>query len=253
MGKRFRAAKAYLRGLDTKNLGNRARFSYDWHYIGNPRNSASKQNVRRFGRLFLATEESAVGVSVIRKIRMNTAPDRHRFNLKLGFSKGAVFVEAIEGANIGSREEVEQLNQSLGMPWPNFLLSEVENHARGLGFKHVKIHSPETSTYHTNPLLFTDLPDLSKESKLKISKRINSLKTSIEKGFKPSFRPDEIRALELFSMDFHEPMSRLDGWRLCFEKMAKIRAVQAKIKNFVSRVATQNGYKRQGDVFVKKL
>lgn len=63
--------------------------------------------------------------------------------LKLGFSKNAAIVEAIQGT-AGWQPEFERFRALHGKPWANYLVEKLEEQARRTGFRQVKIRAPES-------------------------------------------------------------------------------------------------------------
>jgi hypothetical protein len=72
-------------------------------------------------------------------------------SVKLGFEGEAVVIEAINGSD-GVKKDLDAFKNLAGMPWANYLLQKVEEHARKHGFKYVKIRRPETLDYYHAPV-----------------------------------------------------------------------------------------------------
>jgi hypothetical protein len=77
----------------------------------------------------------------------------YRVNLdyvKLGFERGAVCIEAVQG----ERRRVKSLKhfeKIVGMPWPNFIIKKIEATARRLGYKQVRFRGVESLAYYKSP------------------------------------------------------------------------------------------------------
>jgi hypothetical protein len=72
-------------------------------------------------------------------------------SVKLGFEKDAVVIESIQGID-KTKKDLDAFKNLAGMPWANYLLQQVEEHARKHGFKYVKIRRPETLDYYGAPM-----------------------------------------------------------------------------------------------------
>lgn len=70
--------------------------------------------------------------------------------LKIGFARNTVVIESMQGKK-GKAKEIMEINKEAGEPWPNFLLGEIETHARACGFKTIRIRKPETLYYYKHP------------------------------------------------------------------------------------------------------
>jgi hypothetical protein len=62
---------------------------------------------------------------------------------KIGFTENAVIVECLQGRS-GQQEWLERFRQVHGKPWANYLLAQIESHAKKCGFATVKIRIPES-------------------------------------------------------------------------------------------------------------
>lgn len=198
------------------------------------------------------------------------------FSLKLGFGKETVFVEAIQGPSqqVADRELVwvdtnsaaKELNQELGMPWPNFLLKAVEAHARKTGYKRVIIHDPSTSHFFHD---LARLQLLSLKENGEIKRRLQYLKNCVEpkngNAKKPQLTQEEkanmvLRTdldLLLEERDRGINFSRVEIlWEQIereLKEIARMRKTRAHIRNFYGRIASANGYRKHKGFFVKEL
>jgi hypothetical protein len=138
--------------------------------------SASVQRLRNFGRTFTdgfspillrngnavvrvnidhAKYESPLGLtfSIARptgkRVRKKKAVIQTA-QLKLGFEKDSVVVEAINGL-VEDPTTMRRLNEMLGEPWPNCGLRIIEERARKLGFRSVVIRDPRTNYWYETP------------------------------------------------------------------------------------------------------
>ena len=216
MPQRKRSTATYLRRIGAKNL--RDTFNQrmrGYEAVGwASRDTAKFSQIEFFGRLFLASfPHHFVGRG--KNISLKVSNSKHEspaaitlfkrdnsgsviaFQAKLGFGIGTVFIEAIQGAspkpNVNIAFETDSLNQGLGMPWPNFLLKKIEQHAKRLGFKRVFIHGPRTSMYFD---MLIDLPSLSKADEAKIEARFQSLKKQVSANKNPQLSKEEKDAIE---------------------------------------------------------
>ena len=101
--------------------------------------------------------------------------------IKLGFSRDAVVIEAIQGKK-GMAKLIMQVNKDVGEPWPNYLLKEVETHARACGFKRIRIRRPEKMHYYKLPA-FPDFNDPTQVEKLRRRMRQLYSKAAEARGF----------------------------------------------------------------------
>lgn len=81
----------------------------------------------------------------------------------LGFSPNAVIVEVIQGRRdtLAEQDRFRQ-HPSIHMHWPNYILGVVEERAKALGFKRVKIRAPE-SLYSYHFSAYGSMPGVRKE------------------------------------------------------------------------------------------
>ncbi len=61
----------------------------------------------------------------------------------IGFEKEAIILEVIQGRKKGE-EERNAFRSLTKSNWPNFMINQIEQHARECGFKEIKIRRPET-------------------------------------------------------------------------------------------------------------
>ncbi len=69
---------------------------------------------------------------------------------RIGFERKALIVEAIQGVK-NRKKEIRELWKHIHVPWPNYLLEQIEEHARACGLKQVKIRKPATLYYYKKP------------------------------------------------------------------------------------------------------
>ena len=239
--------------------------------------TAYVRNIEKYGKLFIAsfpqkkvgsdgslvldisvgTQESPVALSI-------SNSNEIQVNAKLGFSNGSVIVEALQGPNSNKGEAIKKINQRLGTQWPNFLLAELEQHARGLGFRTVSIRNQESGWWHHN----VDVSGIQGEARAKISARIEFLRKRVEQGKQPSLSKEELEALKGFKRTIQngkivlDPGLRNQGesgqsqykrtWENYEIRLLK-HAEQMRIRNFYAWVAKNNGYQKKGNFFVKAL
>ncbi len=78
---------------------------------------------------------------------------------RLGFEKDSVKVEALQINSILEdkipeiRQWLDRFKSKTGKPWANFLVQKIEDQARKLGLKQVKITIPERLYYYQNPFV----------------------------------------------------------------------------------------------------
>lgn len=131
------------------------------------RPTAHESSVRKYGKVFLKTFPRIKKPHKGIELEIKISETHHEAKLgivinygtvdlaaaKLGFTKTRVVVESIQGLIKGNhaRAELHRLTTTLGMPWPNALLHQIESHAQACGFKEVIIRLPETMYYYTKP------------------------------------------------------------------------------------------------------
>jgi len=264
----------------------------------NAHSASFPESIRRHGKLFLqSVPRKRVGKHG--KLAMDIVPAKYdaslalqikgrvAVKLKLGFSGKNIIILGIQGPThegvlnipeLRLAEEIKAINTELGMPWPKFLLQEVERYAREQGYKSVRILDPEQNYYYTHPVI----PFVRQQSLPKTSKRARMLRTRLENQKQPQLSKDELAALKsptgrgyrnFFGEKVIEngklvlnPKIRDSGkeGRQTYEEIwehleyyIKIAPVQAdlrrKIKQFYHLVAKNNGYKKSGQFFVKHL
>jgi len=71
---------------------------------------------------------------------------------KISFRKKIVVVEALQG-ELGSIEWLDRFRNKTGVSWAQYLTARIEEHARKMGFKQVKITIPERLRYYNNPVV----------------------------------------------------------------------------------------------------
>lgn len=102
--------------------------------------------------------------------------------LGLGFERKAIIVEMIQGKK-GMLTAFDQFRQSPDnpkqMPWADFLLKKVENHAIKHGFTSVKIRIPQTTYYYWNPMIST-----AGKTREQIKKEKREIQEIMEKRYK---------------------------------------------------------------------
>ncbi|MDO8634082.1 MAG: hypothetical protein Q7K34_02190 [archaeon] len=189
-----------------------------------------------------------------------------RFEARLGFDSEAVYIEALQGPK-DSSDKANWVHQELGIAWPDFLLKQIEEHARGLGFRYARIHDPSTSPYFH---ILTETLPLSSGEYEKIERRVESLRIREAQQRSPELSDDEIFALKMLKEEkgvrligrkvFLEsrmhPDARQAFWdrfRMAVEAQQSTIRMQQRIKSFINLVAKNNGYTKKGDVFEKRL
>ncbi|MBI4044839.1 MAG: hypothetical protein HY392_03970 [Candidatus Diapherotrites archaeon] len=278
------SVRPYLRRIGARNSGSLAK---RWHSkipeysSGSARETASWLKFPRFGKLFIASFADRQSVGRSKRILMSIISSPYesplslsllfggkldRFDARLGFDSEAVYIEALQGPK-DSSDKANWIRQELGMPWPDFLLRQIEEHARGLGFRYVRIHDPSTSLYFN---MLTETVPLSNAEFKKIKRRVDSLVKWGERQGPLELSDEEITALKMVKQKegvrlvgrkiFLErtlnPSEREAFWAR-FERAVEIQQstvkLQQRIKSFINRVAKNNGYTKKGDIFQKSL
>jgi hypothetical protein len=75
-------------------------------------------------------------------------------HLSLGFTKSGLIIEAIQGT-MGKKQMQREFWRLGKKPIFEFMLHEIEEHAKKLGFRYIKIRRPETLYYYKKPYLKT--------------------------------------------------------------------------------------------------
>ncbi len=266
----------YLRLIGAKKLSRTysERMESAQSYIGSARPTARKSHRERYGKLFIASFpntrvgkrnriglqlspsrwESRLSIALAGTDYTNSlSPSAPKMEAKLGFAKDRIFVEAIQG-NQDFPMPVSELNAELGMPWPNFLLRQIEIHARALGFREVIIHHPSTSPYFSRLI---NLPDLDEAESEQVARRMGELKRG-QQTKKTDFSKYELESLKanhITTDDIREGLSTSNMnilRRLLIEEKQKDK-LRLQIEQFYSIIAKKNGYAKKGKLFVKKL
>ncbi len=278
--------RTYLRRINAKKMSLRFKvLKQSIEPRGTAKKTAQPKNILKFGKLFLSSfpernlgngywmlvsktpHESSVGVMI-------DGPQGFRAMCRIGFSKNSVIVEAIQ-SEPGHQKRVEELNQQLGAHWPNVLLNSIESHARELGFDFAAIRGPETMHYYKRPL--TGTVPATEQSKIRdqVLERMQFLKKRLSQtGATGRNRSITLSETEMTAIENHHnlkermtELGHLIGNRLVSnppewfwtsfstELGLQLRGdfMRRQIKNFYSRVAHANGYRKKGTVFVKSL
>lgn len=187
------------------------------------------------------------------------------FEARLGFDENAVYIEALQGPK-NALFNASLLHEELKAPWPDFLIKQIEKHARGTGFRYVRIHEPSTSRYFYN---LTETLPLSGEEIQKIQRRIDSLRKKEAQGSPLELSDGEITVLAslkqekiilkgrklFFSSHLHASEKRefWERYKKFIESHASAVKSRKRIQSFIHLVAKNNGYKKKGAFFEKKL
>ncbi len=91
--------------------------------------------------------------------------------VRLSFEKKAVII--FPQGRKGTQPQLDRFHQSTGLPWANFLIKQIEEHARKTGFRQVKIRTPESLHYYQTPSVAGRYATL--EEAEKIRKRMENL------------------------------------------------------------------------------
>ncbi|GEM_PF-2063429 len=278
--------RAYLRKVKSKFLeGERLSKVFErrisqLYETPSSRETAHLANIKTYGKSFLASfpkrrvgTDRSVGMDVSRSeldspvsvcLFMATPHSQHlmKFQAKLGFGLKTVFIETIQGPfSVLAGQNAIKLNKLLGMPWPNFLLRQVENHARMLGYTSVRIHDPATSPFFSGINLKNE--QLSSKTASKLAKRFSYMEKKNRAALPLQLSKDELSVLEE-SFQFRSylsgkmlghnlPKEFWDGFFLSMNNFLLTRQIQSRIVNFVGWVAKNNGYTKQEGFFIKKL
>ncbi|QQR92723.1 MAG: hypothetical protein IPJ89_00575 [Candidatus Iainarchaeum archaeon] len=97
--------------------------------------------------------ESPIGIGIFHNAHYGSGEPLAQ--VKIGFEKHSVIVEAIQGTKpnankfvMSNQELMHAFKKATGMTWPRFLIAQVEKHAAAMGFKRVKIIKPEKNPYY---------------------------------------------------------------------------------------------------------
>ena len=95
-----------------------------------------------FASIILGKHESPVFFALSRQVPGHRHPKMIGW-IALAFEKNAVLIETIQGEK-WEKPGLDTFSQTVSVPWANFLVNQIERHARKLGFSEVKIRYPET-------------------------------------------------------------------------------------------------------------
>mgnify|MGYP001610347985 CR=1 FL=1 len=228
--------------------------------------TASLKNIKNFGNVFLGSFPAR---TIQQEVRLQISSAEHEspiaaslsflhngtkyiFREKLGFEKDAVVVEGIQGP-LNAEIAADILNSKLGVHWPNFLLHEIELHAKGLGFLAVKIRVPKQGYNFTGA---SKANNLSSMEVVTIKKRLDFFKKRISQGKLINFSKEELKILKLkglLSLQKSKPPKDWNDVYFAFCDFYSEKKFHSEIESFVSFIAKNNGYKKAGDFFIKSL
>ena len=281
--KKALAARPYLRRIGTRRL--KSRFEAIRKLIKehpHARYPARPRNINRFGKLFLASfpvQEVHKGVLLQTMSSMFESPvavgllipGKLQLVARLGFTSNGVVVEAIQG-QAGSKRDVDNLSDRLGKPWANFLLEQIENHARGVGFSHAYMRTPETMWYYQRPMAGTLTETVRHRIDRVVKDRLALLKRRVERNGQVQLSEEERTHLDsdpsidsLGSVLQQEGLLKnrklvgdisqglWDALGFSLRQLHERLEMRRGIKNFYSRMAQGNGYKKKGAFFIKRL
>lgn len=127
-------------------------------------------NILRYGGPFMGAFKQSEFMAADRRFRMELAKTSyespigillsawdtalsdfvHLGRAKLGFDRGAVCIEAVQGER-GTIKSLKALESAVSNPWPNLLIKKIEGVARRMGYSEVRFRDVETLHYFKEP------------------------------------------------------------------------------------------------------
>jgi len=152
----------------------------------------------------------------------------------LGFGKKTIYIESIQGGH-KKKSSLNEFRRLLkGKPWQNYLVEEVEKHAKSLGFKKIKIRAPETLYYYHHPAYITDIFNLIETEK----RRLTTLGLKKDEVEKKTQQYEKKLENKIFLMK---------------ERRRTLREHQKRMLEMYVKTAEAMGYTRVGMTYVKTL
>ncbi|GEM_PF-2696350 len=241
------------------------------------------KNIIKFGGKFLGNLRIPIRAGKNRIFEINLLPadheshlslgiyplnERHtQFEIKLGFSKDIVFVEAIQGPR-KAREIANAMTKDLGTNWSNYLLEMIEQHAKKSGYQKVCIRDPRKSQFFWH-LDENKLMELSHEEYEKAIDRGMDLREKLGQGKTVRITKEEkaqlaqskrvpltVKGLNVSLKAMRPPHTTMES-AITNAVLFGMRTKKTRehIANFYSRVAQNNGYTHnpKAGVFEKAL
>lgn len=140
--------KSFLNSYKKKAFGPRNRFSL---------------------KLFSPEWDSPVGIALFEK---NIDGRKKIASACLDFEENTVKILSIQGTK-EAQKDLQMFSLMNKMSWANFLVKEIEQHARNEGYKKAKILRPEFQKFYKEPFIdpFIDMPKLNKKLKESMQKK----------------------------------------------------------------------------------
>jgi hypothetical protein len=171
--------------------------AYGRPFVGNFQHSLYKFNRGSHGKTFLIDLRSTYFESPLCvALLFNSAGEKglreeRAFEARLSFEKGGVLIRALQGTR--NIVEIRQFERLVGMPVANYMVLEIEQQAKMLGYKRVKLPNPTALEAYKNPNFYTSLRyrgktlfrkkmegELTHEEELELNKILNTTKEKVK-------------------------------------------------------------------------
>jgi hypothetical protein len=193
-GKGWKDIRQAVNFVSTMNdPGHRSRVKYGTVFITTfPKTSILQKRARFSLGVSISSFESPICVKLSRHMRARQPGNKPRernpemAQVRLGFEKGSVVIRALQGTE-GQKRAFRHFRLVTGKPAMNYLVEQVEKHAKETGFGFVKIARPETLQYYKYPDLgVRRIGGRFEQEREKIRKEMNALYYGLAKkmGYK---------------------------------------------------------------------